>query len=139
MSFFKRNKKEIKKNPIQWKITQRCLNLILESAKSIYPKEFGGFLRVDDIKKDLISEIVLIPGTVSGESHAIFKLNMLPVDFNIVGTVHSHPSQYPIPSGPDLELFRKHGRVHIIAANPFNEKSWKGYNYQGKSIDIKVI
>ena len=95
--------------------------------------------RVDDEKKDLISEVVLIPGTISGNSHAIFKLHMLPVDFNIVGTVHSHPSPSANPSNADLELFRKHGRVHIIACQPFDEKAWKGYDYKGNEITITVL
>jgi len=111
----------------------------MESAKSVYPKEFGGFLRVDDEDKHLISEVVLIPGTISGDSHAIFKLHMLPVDFNIVGTVHSHPSPNSNPSGADLELFRKHGKIHIIIASPFNKNSWKAYDYNGKQINVEII
>ena len=135
MGFFKKKERV----ETSWKIKKRCLDLILESSKSVYPNEFGGFLRVDDEKKDTISELVLLPGTVQGESHAIFKLNMMPIDFNIVGTIHSHPSPYPIPSGADLELFRKHGRIHIIAASPFTTSSWKAYNYNGDEITLTVV
>jgi len=138
MLFFKKKKIE-KTKEIRWKISSECLNLIMESAKSVYPKEFGGFLRVDDEDKHLISEVVLIPGTISGDSHAIFKLHMLPVDFNIVGTVHSHPSPNSNPSGADLELFRKHGKIHIIIASPFNKNSWKAYDYNGKQINVEII
>lgn len=138
MLFFKKKRLE-KPKRVSWKISHKCLDLIIESSKSIYPKEFGGFLRVDDEKKNLISEVVLIPGTISGNSHAIFKLHMLPVDFNIVGTVHSHPSPNTSPSNADLALFRKHGRVHIIAGQPFDENSWKGYDYKGNEITIKVL
>lgn len=122
-----------------WKIKRKCLNLILECGKSNYPNEFGGLLRVDDDVKDVISELVILPGTISGNSHAIFKLHMLPIDFSIVGTVHSHPSPSAHPSDADLQLFRKHGRIHIIAATPFNKNSWKAYDFNGKEIDIKVI
>jgi proteasome lid subunit RPN8/RPN11 len=137
MLFFKKKKKEITK--IQWKITKRCLDLILESAKESYPNEFGALLRVDLEKKDTIIELILLPGTISGNSHAIFRLHMQPIDFSIVGTVHSHPSPYPHPSEADLQLFRKHGKVHIIAASPFNHNSWKSYNYSGDEIEIKVV
>jgi len=137
MGFFKRKKRE--KVKIQWKIKRKCLDLILESSKSVYPNEFGGFLSVDEGKKDTITELVILPGTVQGEAHAIFKLHMMPVDFSIVGTIHSHPSPYPIPSDADLELFRKHGRVHIIAASPFTTSSWKAYDYNGEEISIEVI
>jgi len=139
MSFFKRSKKDrplVQKN---WKITRKCLNLILEASKSNYPKEFGGLLRVDTNFKDTISEIVLLPGTVSGDSHAIFQLHMLPIDFSIIGTVHSHPSPVPRPSDADLHLFEKFGRVHIIVANPFDEFSWKAYDFRGNELQLRII
>jgi proteasome lid subunit RPN8/RPN11 len=138
MSFFKRAKRREYK-PIQWKITKECLDIILEGAKSIYPKEFGGLLRVDTVEKYTIMEVVLLPGTISGGSQAIFKLYMLPIDFSIVGTVHSHPSGIPLPSRADLELFDKHGRIHIIVASPFDESSWKAYSYDGTEINISIV
>jgi len=138
MSFFKKNKgKKIPKK--QWKITKDCLNLILESSKDSYPNEFGALLRVDDSNKNIISELVLLPGTVSGDSHAIFRMHMRPIDFSIVGTVHSHPSFSSEPSRADLELFSKYGKVHIIAANPYSVSSWKGYDYNGNQVEIKLI
>ena len=99
MSFFKKKKNKIESVQRRWKITRKCLDLILECAKSEYPNEFGGFLRVDANKKDIITEIVILPGTVSGDSHAIFRMHMLPIDFTIIGTVHSHPSYSARPSG----------------------------------------
>lgn len=137
MGIFKRKKQEIIKH--EWAIKKKCLDLILECAKSSYPKEFGGLLRVDTGNKYTIIELVVLPGTVSGDSHAIFQLHMLPIDFSIIGTVHSHPSPVPRPSEADLHLFQKHGRVHIIAAYPFNENSWKAYDYSGKEIEMKIV
>ena len=137
MFLFKKKQKEI----IQpdWKITKKCLDLIIESAKSSYPKEFGALLRVDSKNRFTINELVLLPGTISGDSHAIFRLHMLPVDFSIVGTIHSHPSPVPYPSKADLELFRKHGKIHIIAAKPYDYNSWRVYDHNGVMIDIKII
>lgn len=137
MSFFKKRKKQ--QIQIIWKIKQKCLDLILESAKSVYPNEFGGLLRVDEEKKDTITEIVILPGTVQGETHAIFKLHMLPIDFSIVGTVHSHPSPNAIPSYADLQLFSKKGSIHIIAGAPYTYDSWKAYDYNGNQIEVKVV
>ena len=137
MSFFK--KKEIDGIQQSWKIKRKCLELILECAKSNYPNEFGGLLRVDKETNDTIVEIVILPGTISGNSHAIFKLHMLPIDFSIIGTVHSHPGPSPHPSDADLHLFSKRGKVHIIAATPFNSSSWKAYDHSGKEVDMKVI
>lgn len=137
MKFFKQKKKE--NIQFNWKIRRKCLDLILETAKSVFPNEFGGLLSVDDEKKDTITEIVILPGTVQGEAHAIFKLHMLPIDFSVVGTVHSHPSPNPRPSNADLQLFSKKGSIHIIAAAPYNYSSWKSYDYNGKNVDIKVV
>ena len=138
MSFF-RQKKKHEYAPIQWNIKRKCLDIILEGAKSIYPREFGGLLRVDTEEKNTIIEVILLPGTISGGSQAIFKLHMLPIDFSIVGTVHSHPSGFPIPSHADLELFDRYGRIHIIVASPFNENSWRAYDYMGNELDIDII
>jgi len=137
MVFFKKSKKSFASN--NWKIARRCLNLIFEASKSSYPNEFGGLLRVDEKEKHTIVELVLLPGTISGDSHAIFRMHMMPIDFSIVGTVHSHPSPVPRPSDADLQLFRKHGKIHIIVASPFSFSSWKAYNNLGDEINIEVI
>lgn len=135
--FNKKNKKDIL--PIKWKIEKQCLNLIFESAKSTYPNEFGGFLRVDEKHKNTISEIIILPGTISGDNHTIFKLHMMPIDFNIVGTVHSHPSSSYYPSEADFHLFQKHGKVHLIVAYPYNNETFQPYNNIGKKINIEII
>ena len=137
MSFLKKSEKN--QFQPQWKIKRECLELILESSKSTYPNEFGGLLRADAERKDTIIEIIIIPGTISGDSHAIFKLHMLPIDFSIVGTAHSHPSPNFCPSEADLLLFRKYGKVHIVAAYPFTLSSWMGYDFNGNAIEIKIV
>jgi len=140
MSFFKK-KRKTDSNTIQkqWKIKKECLDLILECAKSNYPNEFGGLLRVDDVSKDTIAEVIILPGTIFGESHAIFQLHMRPIDFSIIGTVHSHPSVVAKPSKADLQLFSKYGKIHIIAASPFNMSSWKAYDYLGHKVEVVIV
>jgi len=137
MAFFNRKKEFNQK--IDWKIKRKCLEMILEASKSSYPNEFGGLLRVDEKDKHTIVELVLLPGTISGNSHAIFRMHMLPIDFSIVGTVHSHPSSIPKPSDADLQLFNKRGKVHIIAASPYSLSSWKAYDRSGKEIVIEIV
>lgn len=119
-------------------IERGCVDLIEESAKSIYPREFAGLLSVGD-DRGIISEVVLLPGTVSGDSHAIFNLYMAPVDSSIVGTVHSHPSPYPTPSEADLRLFEKYGRIHIIIASPYDDDSWRAYTFRGEETELEVV
>jgi len=140
MSVFRKKRKDkVERVQRQWKIKRKCLDLILECARSSYPNEFGGLLRVDSDSKEVIAELVVLPGTISGDSHAIFQLHMLPIDFTIVGTVHSHPSYSFYPSDADLHLFQKHGKVHIIVANPFTESSWRAYDYRGNELEMDII
>ena len=140
MSFWKKKKEPSPvPTPKHWRIKRKCLQLILEASKDIYPNEFGGLLRVDKEDKELIREIILLPGTVSGDAHAIFYLHMLPIDFSIIGTVHSHPSGYPIPSDADHQLFEKYGKIHIIVGYPYTETSWRAYTYAGEPIEITIV
>ncbi|RLF31139.1 MAG: peptidase, partial [Thermoplasmata archaeon] len=36
-------------------------------------------------------------------------------------------------------LFNKKGMIHIIVAYPFDEKSWRAYNWRGEEIEVKVV
>jgi proteasome lid subunit RPN8/RPN11 len=133
-------KKKVDYTPKQWKITRKCLSLIFESSKSNYPQEFGALLRVDRVDKNTIIEVILLPGTISGDSHAIFHLHMLPVDYSVVGTVHSHPSSIARPSDADLDLFSHFGRIHIIVGvSPFGDVTWKAYDYVGHMVSMEII
>lgn len=126
--------------PHSWKITRKCLELIFESSKSNYPQEFGALLRVDRVDKNMIIEVVLLPGTISGDSHAIFHLHMLPIDYSIVGTVHSHPSSIARPSDADLDLFSHFGKIHIIVGvSAYGNVSWQAYDYAGRGVVIEII
>ncbi|MCK5548452.1 MAG: Mov34/MPN/PAD-1 family protein [Thermoplasmata archaeon] len=117
-------------------IRKDTLATILEAAKSTHPKEFAAILRAED---KVISEILLLPGTLSGEQSALFKLHMLPVDFSVVGTAHSHPSPNFNPSGADLAFFQRFGFIHIIAAYPYYEGTWAAWDFYGNRIDLKVV
>jgi proteasome lid subunit RPN8/RPN11 len=126
--------------PPQWKITQKCLDMIVESSKSNYPQEFGALLRVDRVDKTTIIEVILLPGTISGDSHAIFHLHMLPVDYSVVGTVHSHPSSIPRPSDADLDLFSHFGRIHlIIGVSSYGDVTWKAYDHTGQPVTLTIV
>lgn len=119
-----------------WGIRKKALDLILEVSKESYPKEFGGLLRAE---KGVITEIILLPGTLSGKTSAIFQLHMLPADFTIVGTVHSHPSGSFHHSNADLHLFENFGHTHIIACMPYDYDSWCAYDYYGNKVDLNVV
>lgn len=117
-------------------IKKRTLKMILEASKSSYPEEFGAILRA---RKGVIHELMLLPGTISGERSALFRLHNLPIDFTVVGTVHSHPSGSCRPSRADLDLFRGFGWVHMIVCEPYDRSSWAAYDGRGARKELKVV
>ncbi len=118
-------------------ISRRALHSILASAASAYPNEFGGVLRADP--PGVIGELLLLPGTTAGRSHANFRLYMLPADLTVVGTVHSHPSGALHPSDADLRLFRNWGRRHVIVGAPYGPGSWRAYDGNGRETRLAVV
>lgn len=117
-------------------IKKDVLELILQVSKENFPKEFAGVLRCED---GVITEIMLLPGTVSGGVSALLRLHMLPIDYTVVGTVHSHPGQSNNPSGADLQLFRRFGYVHIITKVPYGLDSWKSWDLDGNPYPLEVV
>ncbi|RLF49508.1 MAG: hypothetical protein DRN20_01975 [Thermoplasmata archaeon] len=122
--------------PKVYGIKKKTLKLILEAAKSTHPQEFMAILRA---KKGVINEILMLPGTVFGNRHSIVQLHMLPIDFSVVGTVHSHPSPSGNASDSDLLTFSKFGCVHIIVYYPYCENCWQAYDHTGRKIDLEIV
>ena len=108
-----------------------------ESAKSCYPNEFLCMVRQED---GVINEMVLLPGTVFGDSHSFLSEWMSPIDFSIAGTAHSHPGYSNEASDEDLSLFANMGGIHFITCQPYDRTSWKAYNSKGEEItDLEII
>jgi proteasome lid subunit RPN8/RPN11 len=117
------------------KIAKDTLLFILEVSKSSVPREFAGMLQATG---DIITDIVIVPGTESSEESAVMQLFMLP-NVSTIGTVHSHPSGNRKPSSFDLELFDRKGMYHIITGAPFDMSSWTCYNIKGEKIILDVV
>lgn len=131
-----RRKREDTKGKGIWAIKRATLRMVLEASKETYPNEFSATLRAKD---GIIDEIILLPGTLQGETSAILQLHMLPIDYTVVGSVHSHPSGVIVPSDADLQLFEKFGRVHIIVGQPFDMGSWRAFDFRGAEVDLEVV
>ena len=101
-----------------------------------YPKEFGAFMKAE---KNVIYEIAILPGTIQGDHHTLFYLYNKPIDFSIVGSVHSHPSGVPIPSDADLKMFQNTGPIHIIVGYPYGLNNFIAYDRNGNQVEIRVI
>ncbi|MFZ2377208.1 MAG: Mov34/MPN/PAD-1 family protein [Methanothrix sp.] len=116
-------------------IAKDTLKFILEASRSSAPLEFAGLLQVDD---DIITEVLILPGTESSRMNALVRLYMLP-NMQVAGSVHSHPSGVLRPSEPDILFFSRTGDYHIIVGPPFDERSWACYNAAGERRDLPVL
>ena len=117
-------------------IRRKTLRMILGASKDAYPNEFGAFLRAE---QGVITELLLIPGTIGGKRHALFQFHHAPPDFSVVGTVHSHPSGVFHPSDEDLRLFSKFGGLHIVTGHPYEESTWGAWDYAGRPVSLDVV
>ena len=118
------------------RIHKSVIEMIMAAAKDSHPNEFACVLRGE---KGIITEVLLVPGTVTGNRSALLRLHMMPIDFTIVGSAHSHPSPNFHPSRADIGFFANFGPVHIIASYPYSLDSWRSYGRNGKPVDLKVI
>ncbi|MBI5001094.1 MAG: Mov34/MPN/PAD-1 family protein [Euryarchaeota archaeon] len=117
-------------------IRRKALRMILSAGRDSLPNEFGTALRAQG---GVITELILVPGTLSGERSALMRLHMLPIDLTIVGSAHTHPSGSCMPSEADLDFFSHFGYVHIIACHPFTERDWACYNIRGERMPLEVV
>ncbi len=110
--------------------------MIMEASKDTYPKEFGALLKAEN---HVIYELAILPGTINGDSHTIMWMYSKPIDFTVVGSVHSHPSGVIIPSDEDLHMFSNGGPVHIIVGSPFTLNNFRAFDREGREIKIEII
>jgi proteasome lid subunit RPN8/RPN11 len=118
------------------KIKKTALEFILGVSKEVYPNEFGGMLRG---RGDTIEEVMVIPATTYGETFVTTRMDMVPFDKSIIGSVHSHPVESFRPSGADLESFRKTGRIHLIVKKPYKSiQDIAAYDAAGNRIKLEI-
>jgi len=119
-------------------ISQKLLGAVFEGAKQLYPKETILLLRGKK-SKDVIRvlELVVPPLAVYGHGFANAPLHMLPMDFSIVGTVHSHPSGNLAPSNVDFNHFL--GRILMVVGFPFADvQNVAVYNSNGEKLPLQT-
>ena len=125
-------------NSVTVSMSWELLDAIFEGARRLYPRETFMLLRGKKTK-DLIqvTDLVVPPLTVYGYGFANFPLHMLPTDFSLVGTVHSHPSGNVMPSNVDLNHF--FGRILMIVGFPFvNAQNVAVYSSNGERMALQV-
>jgi proteasome lid subunit RPN8/RPN11 len=125
-------------NNLTVSISAELLDSIFEGAKRLYPKETFLLLRGKKSKNEIhVSELVVPPLAVYGYGFANLPFHMLPMDFSMVGTVHSHPSGNINPSSVDLNHF--FGRVLMIVGFPFaSAQNVAVYDSKGEKLQLQV-
>ena len=104
-----------------------------------------GFLRTDDARTleldrdgQVITDVLVIPGTTSNPTSATVRTQMKPNDMRAAGSVHSHPNGVLRPSDADLATFGQ-GQVHIIAGAPYGWGDWKAFDNEGTQTTLDVL
>lgn len=117
-------------------IRETALAFILGVSSQLHPREFTGQLRAEG---RLITEILVIPASTYGEDFAETRLDMIPIDRSIVGSVHSHPVRSFRPSEQDLSYFARAGDIHLICRYPYRDESdVAAYSRMGERIELTV-
>jgi len=127
----------VKAEKLKVKIKKDLLSVILENAKLMHPKEILFMLRGEKEKDFIfISDLIIPPFATYGHGFTTFPLSALPIDFSIVGTVHSHPSGNPAPSTGDLN--QAIGKLTMIVAYPYIKQNVKVYDREGNEIELEI-
>lgn len=119
-------------------LSAELLDAIFEGAKRLYPRETILLLRGKKSKDSIrVLELVVPPLATYGRGFANIPLHMLPMDFSIVGTVHSHPSGNLAPSDVDFNHF--FGQILMIVGFPFaGEQNVAVYNSRGERLPLHI-
>ncbi len=120
-----------------FEIKKATLEAVALAAKNTYPNEFIALL--SSTKNDeVIDEFVLLP-SVYGKTFSRIRLDLMPYDSSVRGSIHSHPGSYASPSKADLRAFKAMGEIHLIIANPFTLDKVRAFDKTGKELSLKVI
>lgn len=124
--------------PTSVMLPKEVLEGIYAGAKHFFPRESFLLLRGKKRKNIIhITDLLMAPLSVHGYASASFPSYMLPMDFSIVGTVHSHPSGNISPSDVDLNHF--FGRILMIVGPPFEgEECVAVYDSNGDRMPIEI-
>ena len=79
-------------NYLMYKVSKSLLESIMIAAKNSYPNEFAGLLG-SSTETELVDDFIAV-NSIQGSHQVLIKQHLLPNDFSIIGTVHSHPSNH---------------------------------------------
>lgn len=119
------------------KVAGELVDSLLSFARGLHPRESILLLRGRREGDGIVVEEFLFPPFAStGRGFAEFPSHMLPIDFSVIGTVHSHPSGSTRPSPTDLHHF--YGRIMMIVAYPYSRDHVAVYNKRGEELLLDI-
>jgi proteasome lid subunit RPN8/RPN11 len=118
-------------------VERGLLEEMLSFARERHPKEAILLLR-GKVAKDVITltDYLFPPYATTDSVSASYPIHMLPIDFSIVGTLHSHPSGSLNLSAQDIN--HMYGRVSLLTAFPYRMGDVAAYNKQAERLVIRV-
>ena len=126
-------------------IASDALRFALEASRETHPNEYMGYLRGEsarDLGLDrdgtVVTDVLVIPGTVSNPVSATVQTELIPNDRSAVGSVHSHPNGVLRPSDADLATFGT-GSVHLIVGAPYQPDDWRAFDSRGEPTTLPVL
>jgi len=119
-------------------LVERCLlEEMLAFAKERHPKEAVMLLRGSVNREAItITDYLFPPFATTNSISASYPIHMLPIDFSIVGSGHSHPSGSLEQSTQDLHSI--YGRISLLMAYPYGLGDVAAYNKQAERLVIRV-
>ena len=118
-------------------ISMESLDQLLSFAGEQHPYEVIVLLRGRQERGVIFVEEFLLPPFASvGMNFAQFPVHVLPIDFSVVGTAHSHPTGVTRPSAVDLRNF--YSRVMIIVGHPYSRGDVVAYDAKGVQLHLVV-
>lgn len=119
-------------------VSREVLDSIITYALTLHPRE-GVLLLRGRVERGVIKveDLLIPPFATRGRGFSAIPLFYLPIDFSIVGTVHSHPSGNLNPSAEDLN--NAYGRIVMIIAYPYRGlENLAAYSKDGKRLPVSL-
>ena len=118
-------------------IDRKLLEEMLTFAKERHPNEAVMLLR-GSVKREVITitDYLFPPFATTNSISASYPIHMLPIDFSIVGSAHSHPSGSLEQSIQDIHNI--YGRISLLMAYPYSLGDVAVYNKQAERLIMRV-
>ena len=118
-------------------VGRELLGEMLMFAKDRHPKEAILMLR-GSVKKEsiIITDYLFPPYATTNSVSASYPIYMLPIDFSIVGTAHSHPSGSLELSAQDMNNI--YGRISLLLSFPYGLGDVAAYNKQAERLVVEI-